>query len=103
MARLTSHLLSQGSFYPLHPSSEEVNIDYEQSERYSAIAMVPNLLILPSDLAQFVREVEGCTVINPGRVTKGEGPGTWARISVREGTKEAEVVTVDTKVEVVRI
>ena len=48
MARLASHLLTQvkicppfvfftfacfqGSFYPLHPPSEEVNIDYEQLE-----------------------------------------------------------------------
>ena len=36
---------------------------------------VPHILLLPSDLSHFVREVEKCTVINPGRITRGQvGP-----------------------------
>lgn len=32
MSRLASHLLTQGSFYPLYPPSEDLNVDYEQLE-----------------------------------------------------------------------
>ena len=30
------------------------------------------MLLIPSDLSHFVREVEKCTVINPGRITRGQ-------------------------------
>ena len=36
------------------------------------LSRVPHLLLLPSDLSHFVREVEKCTVINPGRITRGQ-------------------------------
>jgi DNA polymerase alpha subunit B len=99
MSRLTSHLLTQGSYYPLHPPSEDVNVDYEQLELRAALDRVPHLLLLPSDLSHFVREVEGCTVVNPGRVTKGPGPGTFSRLKVKRQEGEG----LHTKVEIVRI
>jgi len=102
MARLASHLVTQGSFYPLYPASEEVNIDYEQLELKAAIHSVPHLLLLPSDLSHFVREVSGCTVVNPGRVTKGLGPGTWARINLTAGQEEPHT-GIQAGVEVLRI
>jgi len=99
MARLASHLLTQGSFYPLHPPSEEVSIDYEQLEAKAMMHRVPHMLLLPSDLSHFVREVEKCTVINPGRITRGQGPGTFARLKLRKEEKEGIV----SRVEVIRI
>ena len=47
-----------------------------------------------------MREVEGCTVVNPGRLTRGQGPGTFARLRVK---RREEGEAVDTRVEVVRI
>jgi len=99
MCRLASHLLTQGSYYPLHPPSEEVNIDWEQLEMKAGLDRSPHVLLLPSDLTHFVREVEGCTVINPGRITKGPGPGTYCRLGVRRG----EGGGVTSRVEVIRI
>merc|ERR1719242_2016096 len=84
MARLASHLLTQGSFYPLYPPSEEMNVDYEQLESKATMHRAPHLLLLPSDLSHFVREVENCIVVNPGRVTRGQGPGTYARLKTRK-------------------
>ena len=34
------------------------------------------MLLLPSDLSHFVREVEKCTVVNPGRITRGQVKNT---------------------------
>merc|ERR1712241_250323 len=84
MARLASHLLTQGSFYPLYPPSEEMSVDYEQLESKATMHRAPHLLLLPSDLSHFVREVENCIVVNPGRVTRGQGPGTYARLKMRK-------------------
>ena len=79
----------QGSFYPLYPPSEEMSVDYEQLESKATMhryflfrtrvfffirdrSRAPHLLLLPSDLSHFVREVENCMVVNPGRVTRGQ-------------------------------
>ena len=43
----------------------------------------PDLLLLPSDLVYFARELDTCTVINPGRLTKGSGPGTFASLLLK--------------------
>ena len=85
MSRLASHLLQQGSFYPLYPPSEEVNIDIEKLESFALMEQAPHVLILPSDLNNFVRDVRGTTVINPGRLTKGVGPGTYSVFRLRKG------------------
>jgi len=78
MGRLAGHLIQQSNMYPLYPASEEVNLDLERTEQHGLLDLAPHLLLLPSDLAQFVREIEpGTTVINPGRLTRGAGPGTF--------------------------
>jgi len=99
MSRLSSHLLHQGSMYPLYPPSEEINVDYENLERYALLDKAPHLMILPSDLAHFVREVSGTTVLNPGRLTKGTGPGTYSVIKMRKG----EGGRLESMAEVIRI
>ena len=84
LGRLASHLLFQRSFYPLYPPNEEQSVDLEHQEAHGLLASAPHLLLLPSDLVHFVRDLEGgTTVVNPGRVTKGPGPGTFARIHAR--------------------
>ncbi len=91
--------MSQRSFYPLYPPSEEQNIDMEHQEAHGLLTRAPHLLLLPSDLVHFARELEtGTTVLNPGRVTKGPGPGTLARVLARISSSELQF-----KAEVMRI
>jgi len=99
MSRLSSHLLQQGSMYPLYPPSEELNVDFEKLEHFALMDKAPHLLVLPSDLTHFVREVTGSTVVNPGRLTKGAGPGTYSLVRMRRG----EGGRLETKVEITRI
>ena len=49
----------------------------------------PHVLILPSDLLHFFKELNGCLVTNPQRLVKGESGGVFARIKIR-GLKEEE-------------
>ena len=99
MSRLASHLLQQGSMYPLYPPSEDVNLDLERMEQYALLDESPHIMLLPSDLANFVREVGDTTVINPGRLTKGPGPGTFSVFRMRLG----ESGKLETGVEIIRI
>jgi DNA polymerase alpha subunit B len=104
LKRLSGHLIQQQSFYPLYPPSEEVNIDYERLEQYATLPVSPQLLLLPSDLGHFVKEVKpGCVVVNPGRITKGMGPGMFARLRVNAAGDGADDTKLDVKAEVVRI
>ena len=43
------------SYYPLHPHSEDVNLDYEQFAKYALFPCSPDILILPSDLRYFTK------------------------------------------------
>ena len=99
MSRLSSHLLQQGCMYPLYPPSEELNLDFEKLEQHAMLEKAPHLLILPSDLIHFVRDINGTTVVNPGRLTKGVGPGTYSIIKMRKG----EGGRLETKVDITRI
>jgi len=98
LSRLASHILSQRSYYPLYPPNIEQNIDYEHQEEHGLLSGQPHLLLLPSDLVYFARDLDACTVVNPGRVTKGTGPGTYSNILVK--TENGKVCV---RAEVVRI
>lgn len=82
ISRLASHLLCQQSFYPLYPPDEDVCLDYELMQQHGMINIIPNLLILPSNLRYFIKYVNGCVVINPERITKGYVGGTFSRIEI---------------------
>ena len=99
MSRLASHILQQGSFYPLYPPSEDVNVDIEKLESFALLGQAPHVMILPSDLNTFVRDIQGTTVINPGRLTKGVGPGTFSVFRLRKGQDGRP----ETRVQVLRI
>ena len=96
LRRLATHLIQQRSFYPLYPPSEEMNIDYEQLERVASLDVQPHVLIVPSDLLHFFKEVNGCIVMNPQRLTKGEGGGVFSRVIIKEeSTKEKNDTSLD--------
>uniref|UniRef100_T1IIF5 dipeptidyl-peptidase III n=1 Tax=Strigamia maritima TaxID=126957 RepID=T1IIF5_STRMM len=82
LGRLASHVLKQQSFYPLCPPHEDVNIDYQHLDLHGGLPVTPDILILPSDLKYFIKNLDGCCCINPERLVKGICGGTFARIQV---------------------
>ncbi|KAH9509090.1 DNA polymerase alpha subunit B [Bulinus truncatus] len=82
IGRLVQHILHQQSYYPLYPPFEDVNVDYEMLDAYGKLPVTPHLLILPSDLKAFIKDVDGCCCVNPGRLTTGIVGGTFAQILI---------------------
>ena len=73
-----------------------MNIDYEQLERVASLDVQPHVLIVPSDLLHFFKEVNGCIVMNPQRLTKGEGGGVFSRVIIKEeSTKDKSDTSLD--------
>ncbi|ONK57978.1 uncharacterized protein A4U43_C09F6390 [Asparagus officinalis] len=91
IGRLAAHLLNQHSYYPLYPPFESVPWDLSLSPEALEIPSIPDLLLLPSDLATFVKvltigegnegETIKCICVNPGRLSKGIGGGTFVEIN----------------------
>ena len=69
-----------------------MTIDYEKLEAHGQIAVRPHVIVLPSDLQHFYKDLgEGATLaVNPGRLTKKEGGGVYARIRIRPRPEDAE-------------
>jgi len=87
LRRLASHLLQQQSFYPLYPPNEEMNVDLEQLENIGQMPPEqPDVLVLPSDLLHFFKDINGCLAVNPQRLSRGESGGVFARIKVNPPT-----------------
>ncbi|EDW59063.1 DNA polymerase alpha subunit B [Drosophila virilis] len=82
MHRAINHLFNQGSFYPICPPADEnMSYDSQLAQKYAQLKQLPNVLILPSDQRHFIRLVNDCLVINPGRLSDNKG-GTFARFLV---------------------
>ncbi|KAK1801482.1 hypothetical protein P4O66_022745, partial [Electrophorus voltai] len=69
-SRIMKHMLTQRSYYPLYPPAEEVSMDYEKFQQYGQMPLTPDVLIVPSELRYFIKDVIGCVCVNPGRLTK---------------------------------
>jgi DNA polymerase alpha subunit B len=82
LGRIAGHILWQQSFYPLYPPAEEMNLDLELWARYASLDVTPHILILPSDLRCFIKNLNGCVVVNPERLAKGLVGGNFARLEV---------------------
>ena len=117
-ARLTSHILTQRSFYPLFPPPEgeklprgvsSVSIDVPHSRLFDLVNGTPDVLLLPSALGGFAKVVEGVVAVNPGSCSKRMGAGTYVEMIVEPpkaaGGKEgvAHRVFERARVEVVRV
>uniref|UniRef100_A0A1A8QBU2 DNA polymerase alpha subunit B n=1 Tax=Nothobranchius pienaari TaxID=704102 RepID=A0A1A8QBU2_9TELE len=82
-SRILKHMLTQRSYYPLYPPVEEVNMDYEKFQSFGQMPLTPDVLIIPSELRYFVKDVVGCVCVNPGRLTKGQVGGTYSRMLIQ--------------------
>ena len=97
VARLASHLLSQRSFYPLFPPPSmsstvaDAPVDLRQHGKWK-LPLQPDVLITPSKLQPFARDVQGCLVLNPGHLSKGAGGGTFSQLTVHPLTGDGDEV-----------
>ena len=103
LSRLTKHVITQHSYYPLYPPSEEVNVDYEQLEMYAKLPITPHVLVTPSELRYFVKDIVGCCCVNPGRLAKGQVGGTFARLLIEPPKNNASNLSGHVAAEIVRI
>lgn len=78
LGRLADHVLAQTCFYPVYPSSEDLNVDTELWEKYTFFDQQPHVLILPSDMRYFCKVINECVTLNPERMHKHN----YARLSV---------------------
>ncbi|XP_052274858.1 DNA polymerase alpha subunit B-like isoform X2 [Dreissena polymorpha] len=83
LGRLTQHLLTQHSYYPLCPPNEEMCVDFEKFQTTCFLPTTPHVLVVPSEFKQFVKDIKGCCCINPGRLTKGLTGSTFAKIAIQ--------------------
>ncbi|XP_047110076.1 DNA polymerase alpha subunit B isoform X1 [Schistocerca piceifrons] len=83
LGRLAGHVLSQRNFYPLFPPAEELSVDLGHWEKLSHLPVAPHILILPSDLRYFIKNIKGCLVVNPERLAKGLVGGSMARLEIK--------------------
>ncbi|XP_031799189.1 DNA polymerase alpha subunit B isoform X1 [Sarcophilus harrisii] len=102
-SRILKHVLTQRSFYPLYPPFEEMSIDYEHFYSYAQLPITPDVLIAPSDLRYFVKDVLGCVCMNPGRLTKGQVGGTFGRLYISRQLAKGERKSPCTAAQVVKI
>ncbi|CAL4911022.1 unnamed protein product [Urochloa decumbens] len=95
IGRLATHILKQQSYYPLYPPAAGVPLDFSLAKEALEISSVPDVLLLPSDLAPFVKVLslrEGSDdqkkfiCMNPGRLSKGIGGGTFVELYYNEDT-----------------
>ncbi|XP_054838026.1 DNA polymerase alpha subunit B isoform X2 [Eublepharis macularius] len=102
-SRILKHVLTQRSYYPLYPPVEEINIDYENFYHHAHLPVTPDVLITPSDLRYFIKDILGCICMNPGRLTKGQVGGTYGRLYVRQQVSRDERKSPCIAAQVVRI
>ncbi|KAI8425179.1 hypothetical protein MSG28_007004 [Choristoneura fumiferana] len=88
LARLAGHVLAQQCYSPLWPPLAQP-VDAALWAAHAQLPRTPHLLVLPSNFRYFVKEVNGSIVVNPERLTKGTGGGTFARllVNVDAGTR----------------
>ncbi|KTW28976.1 hypothetical protein T552_01607 [Pneumocystis carinii B80] len=89
LARLSYHVLQQRHFYPLfpgtayEPSISGANLDIASIELGGISHVLPDILILPSDLQYFSKVVCNTVVLNPGYLAKKHDFGSYAIIYIK--------------------
>jgi len=103
LGRLAHHLLTQHSFYPLYPPSENVNIDWNHFDIYAKMMVRPDVLIVPSDLRYFVKDLSGCLCVNPGHLAKEQVGGTFVRMKMMPRSGNEKSLSESISAEILRI
>ncbi|XP_018015370.1 DNA polymerase alpha subunit B isoform X2 [Hyalella azteca] len=80
--RLVHHVLAQQSLYPVYPSPDHVAVSPSLLQAHASLNFKPHILVVPSDLRNFVKNVFDCVVVNPERLCKGKSGGCYARLEI---------------------
>eukprot|EP01103_Thecamoeba_quadrilineata_P017116 TRINITY_DN5947_c0_g1_i1.p1 TRINITY_DN5947_c0_g1~~TRINITY_DN5947_c0_g1_i1.p1 ORF type:complete len:244 (+),score=50.59 TRINITY_DN5947_c0_g1_i1:445-1176(+) len=77
-------VIQQRCFYPLNPPAEGTSIDSQllSKTEFFEDERRPDILLFPSDLEFFIKEVDGVLCINPGRLCKGTTGGTYCSVII---------------------
>ncbi|CAD5119859.1 DgyrCDS8443 [Dimorphilus gyrociliatus] len=102
VTRVLKHILQQKQFYPLNPPHHDINIEYEMLEYYGKISVTPHILITPSDLKYFIKEINGTLCINPGRLARGNAGGTYGK-ALLKGDAKSKLNLETMRFEIIRI
>ncbi|XP_013170919.1 PREDICTED: DNA polymerase alpha subunit B isoform X2 [Papilio xuthus] len=84
LARLANHVLTQQTYYPLWPPPPGLCLDAALWAAHAQLPTTPHILVLPSNFRYFIKDVNGCVVVNPEHLTKGTGGGTFSRILITD-------------------
>ncbi|CAG7836305.1 unnamed protein product [Allacma fusca] len=79
-SRIAREMLSQRSFYPFYPPSENVPLDIDLWTKYAQMECTPHILVLPSKLNPFIKDVDKTVTLNPGKLASGKR--TYARLQI---------------------
>uniref|UniRef100_A0A3Q4M7Y3 DNA polymerase alpha subunit B n=1 Tax=Neolamprologus brichardi TaxID=32507 RepID=A0A3Q4M7Y3_NEOBR len=89
-SRILKHMLTQRSYYPLYPPADDLNMDYEKLQSFGQMPLTPDILVVPSEMRYFVKDVVGCVCVNPGRLTKGQVGGTYGRLLIQRSPQSED-------------
>lgn len=99
LSRIAQHLIQQRSYYPLFPAAKGACLNLSQQECWE-MPVQPDILITPSKLNPFVKEIMDSVVVNPGALTKNTTGGTFAVLDVHPLKQEQlEAVSEEEEVE----
>uniref|UniRef100_N1R461 DNA polymerase alpha subunit B n=1 Tax=Aegilops tauschii TaxID=37682 RepID=N1R461_AEGTA len=99
IGRLATHISTSYSYYPLYPPAAGVPMDFSLAKEALEIPSAPDVLLLPSDLAPSVKvlsvnedteEHKRFICVNPGRLSKGIGGGTFVELYYNEDTEKTK-------------
>lgn len=111
--RISNHVISQRRFYPVFPGStnlkkrklasgEEVQEFMPASDLdvpYLGLAefgdVIPDILIIPSELRFFARVVKNVLIINPGTFMRPNNLGTYAQITIKKADLQNDLTEVE--------
>ncbi|KAK2749468.1 DNA-directed DNA polymerase alpha subunit pol12 [Myotisia sp. PD_48] len=97
LSRLSRYLIEQRHFSPVFPPTARENLPKSGVDESLQIGSMldlgylklgewwkvrPDILILPSVLPGFVKVVGSVLVVNPGKLSKRRGPGTYAQVAL---------------------
>ncbi|KAF9977680.1 DNA-directed DNA polymerase alpha subunit pol12 [Actinomortierella ambigua] len=84
LSRMCHHLLEQRSMYPVFPSplSSEIAVDLQQSDKALTLRVTPDVMLLPSRLRHFAKNVDNVIMCNPGHLAKAQAGGTYGVLTI---------------------
>ena len=106
LSKIAQMVLSQRSYYPLFPPAITAKVDVLQHKRFS-LSTTPDVLVTPSRLSHFAKDVNGTVCLNPGMLTRGVTGGVYAKLHMNaaQATEEEPqgFSSKHIKVEIVRV